>query len=107
MHSLKPKLQSYVKDLQESSILDGLLCEILEKPDDFELQVDIERIFQEKGIQYLSTPCHKAKHGSGAAIVADLSKGSLDWPDLHIPHKLEIAWGISRPKESSALKQQF
>ena len=42
MHSLKPKLQSYVKDLQESSILVGLLCEIWKNPDDFELQVDIE-----------------------------------------------------------------
>jgi len=36
----------------------------------------------------------------GTGIIANLKKFSLDKLDVHVPHNLEVRWGIVRPKES-------
>ena len=100
VRSLRPRINSFSKDMIESKISLSLICEIWEKPEDVNYQQAIEQIFELKGIKYISTPRHIAKRGGGAAIAADLAKVSLEKLNIFIPHNLEIVWGLVKPRDA-------
>ena len=53
-----------------------------------------------EGLKYISTP-RATKKGGGAAIIVNTEHFSLDKIEVIIPYKLEVIWGLMRPKELS------
>ena len=104
VRSLKPRINSYVKDLLESEISVGLISELWEKEDDRQFQDSIERIFEMKGMKYISTPRSSLQRGGGAGIVVNTKNFKFEKIDVHIPHNLEIVWGLVWPKLESEIK---
>ena len=62
-------------------------------------------MLQLSGLKYISTPRPGCKRGGGAAIVVNVEKFSLEKLNIYIPHKLEVVWGLLRPK--STINQQI
>ena len=58
----------------------------------------IEIMLQLEGLKFISTPRSGRKRGGGCGIIADIKKYTLDKLDITNEHKLEICWGMLRPK---------
>ena len=56
-----------------------------------------------RGLKMISNP-RKYRRGGGVAIVADLSKVTLQPLDIPNPHNLEIVWALARPKIPGPIK---
>ena len=54
-------------------------------------------MLQMEGLKYISTP-RTTKRGGGAAIIVNLEHFTLDKIEIVIPYKLEVIWGLMRPK---------
>ena len=104
--SLIPKVNNFVDDLLEREIGVALLSEVWQKTTSKKHRFEIEKMLQLHGLKYISTP-RLHKRGGGAAIVANLSKFSLEKLDVIINDKLEIVWGLLRPKgpTTSAIRE--
>ena len=104
VRSLKPRINSYMNDLSESGISVGLISELWEKEGDSEFELSLERVFEMKGLKYISTPRRNLKRGGGAGIVVDTRAFKFDKVEIHIPYNLEIVWGLLRPKRDAEIK---
>ena len=98
--SLIPKVNNFVDDMLEREIGVALLSEVWQKATSKKHRFEIEKMLQLHGLKYISTP-RLHKRGGGAAIVANLSTFSLEKLDVIINDKLEIVWGLLRPKMPS------
>ena len=98
MRSIFPKLDSYAEDFNERAIGLSFLSEIWEKSSNKKHQLKLQELFELKGILYISTPRPGSKRGGGVAITADPSKFSLTKLNISIPHKLEVSWGLLKPR---------
>ena len=67
-------------------------------------QKEVERLLQLKGLKMISNP-RKYKRGGGVAIVADLSKVTIQPLEFPNPHNLEIVWALVKPKVPGPIKQ--
>ena len=101
VRSLGPKLNSFKIDMKEREIGVSLLSEVWQKTECKKQQYEVEKMFQIDGLKYISTP-RTQKRGGGAAIVANLEQFSLDKIDVIIPFKLEVVWGLLRPKKKTS-----
>jgi hypothetical protein len=52
-------------------------------------------------LQYISCPRPNKKRGGGAAIIVNTRRFSISKLDITVPSKLEVVWGILRPKKIS------
>ena len=87
--------------MQERDVSLALLSEIWEKSDCKKQQSEVEKMLQIDGLKYIST--HRTwKRGGGAAIIVDMKNFSLDKLEIGNPDKLEVVWGLVRPKKSNA-----
>ena len=50
-----------------------------------------------EGLKYISTP-RMNKRGGRAAIIVNLKQFTLDKIEIGNPNKLEVVWGIVRPR---------
>ena len=82
----------------EREISVALCSEVWEKANCKKQQFEIEKMLQMEGLKYISTP-RTTKRGGGAAIVVNTEKFSLEKLQVNIPHKLEVVWGLMRPKK--------
>ena len=101
LRSLGPKLNSFKIDMKEREIGVSLLSEVWEQTECRKQQYEIEKMLQMDGLKYISTP-RTQKRGGGAAIVANLEQFSLDKIEVIIPFKLEVVWGLLRPKKKTS-----
>ena len=88
IRSIRSKINSYSEDFIENELSVGLIQEIWEKPEDTVLYEEIEKIFETKGLNYISNPRHPYKRGGGVAFVTDTSKVNIEKLDVTIPHNL-------------------
>ena len=51
-----------------------------------------------EGMKFISTARPGGRRGGGCAIIADLTQYNLDQLDIPNPDKIEMCWGILRPK---------
>ena len=79
----------------------SLLSEVWEKTECKKQNYEIEKMFQMDGLKYISTP-RSQKRGGGAAIVVNIEQFSLEKIDVVIPYKLEVVWGLMRPKKKTS-----
>ena len=101
MRSLHPKLQNFKLDMLEREISVALLSEVWEKVTCKKQRSEVESMLQMEGLKFISTP-RLNKRGGGAAIVVDLKKYSLDKIEISNPDKVEVVWGLMRPKQLPA-----
>ena len=75
----------------------SLCSEIREKANCKKQKAEIEEMLQMEGLKYISTP-RTTKRGGGAAIIVNIEHFTLDKIEITIPYKLEVIWGLMRPK---------
>ena len=100
MRSVFPKISNLKDDLIERSIDCAFLVEIWEKTENKKHQHEIEKMLEIDGLKYIST----ARPGGwgGAAIVVDQRRFSLEKLSISVPHKVEVIWGLLKPKAEDA-----
>ena len=99
--SIFPKLGNMKKDIVERNIQAAFCCEIWEQKEKRNHQFEIEKMLETEGLKYISTP--RPTGWGGAAIIVNQEKFSLEKLNVHIPHNLEIIWGIMKPKDERAV----
>ena len=57
-------------------------------------------MLESEGLKYISTP--RPSGWGGAAIIVNQEKFLLERLNIHIPHNLEIVWGLLKPKDQTA-----
>ena len=75
-----------------------IASETWEKKSNGKLKSDLEEIFQLHGLQYISCPRPNKKRGGGAAILGNTTRFTISKINITVPSKLEVVWGILRPK---------
>ena len=100
LRSLWPKLNSFKDDMILRDISCAMLSEVWEKANCKKQQFELEKLLNMEGIKYISTP-RMTKRGGGAAIVAQLKTFSLDKIEVPNPNKVEVVFGLLRPKKTS------
>ena len=101
LRSMLPKLENLTTDLLERKIDCGFCQEIWYKETDKKQNYEIEKMLELKGLKFISTSRKPNKLGvshGGAGIIVNLEKFSCEKIPLHIPHNLEVVWGLLRPK---------
>ena len=100
MRSIFPKIGNLKTDLLERNIDCAFLCEIWEKSENKQHQFQIEKMLENEGLKYISTA--RPTGWGGAAIIVNLDRFTIEKLDIHIPHNLEIVWGLIRPRDERA-----
>ena len=101
--SLQPKLKSTIEKIENEEIDILFVNEVWEKTGkkNKHFQGKVEEMTELHGLKYISSGARPSgKRGGGTGIITNLRKFSLDKLDVHVPHNLEVKWGIVRPKES-------
>ena len=103
--SLFPKVRSLKIDLIERNIELAFLVEFWEQEHKNEHKLEIEKMLELNGLQYISSPRPPNKSGvshGGAAIVVNLEKFTLEKLNILTPKNLEVVWGLLQLKNPSA-----
>ena len=98
--SLFPKLGNVKTDILERAIDVAFLCEIWEKKENKNHQLQIETLLETEGLKYISTP--RPTGWGGAGIIVNQSKFTVEKFNIIIPHNLEVVWGLLKPKDEDA-----
>ena len=100
--SFLPKLNSTIEKIMMEEISVLLLNEVWEKTGrkNRHFQEKMQEMLELHGLKYISCGSRPSgKRGGGAAIIVNTSKFTLEKLDIHIPHNLEVQWGLVRPRE--------
>ena len=100
LRSLWPKLNSFKEDMKMRDISCAMLSEVWEKANCKKQQFELEKMLNMDGMKYISTP-RTTKRGGGAAIVAQLNTFTLDKIEVPNPNKVEVVFGLLRPKKTT------
>ena len=101
MRSLWPKLKNFKIDMAERNIGAAMLSEVWEKTNCKKQQFELEKMLNMEGLKYISTP-RLTKRGGGAAIVVSLEHYTLEKLEVMNPDKVEVVFGLMRPKKGTA-----
>ena len=99
--SLQPKLKSTIEKIENEEIDILFVNEVWEKTGkkNKHFQGKVEEMTELHGLKYISSGARPSgKRGGGTGIITNLRKFSLDKLDVHVPHNLEVKWGLVRPK---------
>ena len=102
LRSLFPKLKNFKNDVLQREIGLSLLSEVWEKKGKKKHIHEIENMLQMEGLKYISTPRPSSKRGGGCAIVADLTKFTMEKIEVTIPKSVEVTYGLLRAKNDNA-----
>ena len=100
LRSFWPKLNNFKEDMILRDISCAMLSEVWEKANCKKQQYELEKMLNMDGIKYISTP-RMTKQGGGAVIVAQLKDYSLDKIEVPNPNKVEVVFGLLRPKKNA------
>ena len=84
--------------MKERNIDVAFCCEIWEKAEKKEHKLEIEKMLELNGLQYISVSRPSNQRGGGVAIVVNLRKYSITKLDVSTPNNLEVIWGLLKPK---------
>ena len=101
LRSILPKIDNFKTDVLKRSIDICLLSEVWEKEGNKKHANEIVKMMEIDGLKYISTPRPSKQRGGGCAIVVNLVKYSLEKIEISIPHKLEVVYGLVRPKNAA------
>ena len=98
VRSFFPKVGNFKIDMIERGVSVALVSEIWEKSENKEHIKQIETMLEIDGLKYLSTSRPSTMKGGGAAIIVNVEKFSVEKIEISIPNKLEVVWGLLKPK---------
>ena len=105
MRSMFPKIDNLIIDILERKVDIALLCEIWENEDNVSHQNQIEKMLELHGLKYISSsrpPNYKGVSYGGAAMIVNLKKFQVEKIPVFVPNKLEVVWGLVKPKNGNA-----
>ena len=101
LRSFWPKLNNFKNDMAQRDISLSMLSEVWEKANCKKQQLELDKMLNMDGLKYISTP-RTTKRGGGAAIVVSLKKFTLEKIEVLNPDKVEVVFGLVRPKKTTA-----
>ena len=99
--SLGPRVQNVKDDILMRDIEVQIASETWEKESNNKLKSDLEELLEIHGLKYISCPRPNKKRGGGAAIIVNTRRFSISKLNIIVPSKLEVVWGLLRPKQIS------
>ena len=106
LRSFWPKVNSFKNDMAMRDISCAMLSEVWEKANCRKQQFELEKMLNIDGLKYISTP-RITKRGGEAAIVVSLKKYSLEKIEVLNPDKVEVVFGLMRPKKTTSSVKEF
>ena len=106
LRSFWPKQNNFIQDMKMREISCAMLSEVWEKSNCKKQQFELERMLNMDGLKYISTP-RTTKRGGGAAIVVSLKDYSLDKIEVPNPSKVEVVFGLLRPKKTAGMIKEI
>ena len=106
--SIFPKIRNAILDMKMRQIVVALCSETWEKGGKNKHKWEVERMLEMEGMKFIST-ARPTRRGGGCAIIADVTKHTLEKLDIQNPDNLEVCFGILRPKKSNeaAIKEHI
>ena len=98
MRSAWAKLEGLAEDMIMRSTELCFLNEVWEKAENKQHAGAIERMFEMKGISYISTPRPGARRGGGTALASPMNHFSMVKLNVEIPKPVEACWALLKPK---------
>ena len=102
-----PKINNFKNDMLEREISLALLSEVWEKKGKKKHRFQIEKMLEQEGLKYISTPRPSCKRGGGCAIIAYLPDFSLEKIEVIIPSSVEVCYGLLRAKSANAKHKEI
>ena len=102
--SLEPKVENVKIDIIEREIDLLLGTETWQKDSNRRLKSNVEKMFEENSLKFISCPRPSTKRGGGCAVIVNENKFTAEKLPILVPHKLEVVWTLVRPKK--AIEQQ-
>ena len=99
--SLGPKVKNVTTDILERELDIVLSSETWQQSSNNRLKLEIERMFELEGLDFISCPRPSSKRGGGCAVIVNRRKFTSEKFTVSVPHKLEVLWCLVRPKEVS------
>ena len=98
--SLFPKIRNFIQDMRMRDLSLSLVSETWQRETKRKHKNEIERMLFMEGLKFISTARPGGRRGGGCGIIGDLTHYTLDKVDVPNPDKVEMCWGILRPKQS-------
>ena len=105
--SLFPKIRNFVNDMRMRDINLAICSETWHREDKKRHRNEVERLLLSEGLKFLSAPRPGGKRGGGCGIIADMTHYTLDKIEITNEHKLEVCWGILRPKQTNCAIKEY
>ena len=99
--SLFPKIKNVVNDILERDLSLILSSETWEKSSNKGLKLEIEKMLELEGLDFISCPRPSSKRGGGCAIIVNRKKLTVEKLTVAVPYKLEVVWCLVRPRNVS------
>ena len=99
--SLEPKVENVKIDIIEREIDLLLGTETWHKDSNRRLKSNVEKMFEENSLNFISCPRPSTKRGGGCAVIVNEKKFTAEKLPILVPHKLEVVWTLVRPKEGN------
>ena len=96
--SLGPRINNVKDDILSRDIDILIGSETWQKDSNQKLKDDIQELLEIYGIEYISCPRPNKKRGGGVAILVNTVRFSITKINILVPSKLEVVWGLLRPK---------
>ena len=96
--SLGPKIKNVIIDILEREIDIALCSETWEKTSNRKLKLEVEKMFEMDGLEFISCPRPSSKRGGGCAVIVNRKNFTVEKLSVNVPHKLEVVWSLVRPR---------
>ena len=98
LRSLGPKIRNFTEDFRERKISVAFCSETWGSDCKVSYQNKLVKMLEMEGYATISLN-RKVKRGGGVCFVYDPTSVSIRKLDVQVPEKIEILWGLIRPKE--------
>ena len=98
--SIFPKARNFIQDMRMRDLSLVIMSETWQRETKRKHKNEIERMLFMEGLKFISTTRPGGRRGGGCGIIGDLTHYTLDKIEVPNPDKVEMCWGILRPKQS-------
>ena len=75
-----------------------LSSETWERTSNKKLKLEVEKMLELEGLDFISCSRPSSKRGGGCAIIVNKKNFTVEKLTVAIPHKLEVVWCLVRPR---------
>ena len=97
--SLQSKIKNVTTDILERDLSIVLSSETWEQNSNKKLKLEVEKMCELEGLEFISCPRPSSKRGGGCAVIVNRRNFTVERLAVDVPHKLEVVWCLVRPRE--------